>query len=75
MASLIIEPITWYNNKVHKALYGFSPNQMEEALFYANNKKKENVKGQQSSLIWYEENVPALTKNEPTIVSWTVNQL
>ncbi len=51
MASLIIEPITWYNNKVHKALYGFSPNQMEEALFYANNKKKENVKGQQSSLI------------------------
>lgn len=81
MASLIVKAITWYNNKPHKALYGFSPNQMkgyEEALFHANNKRKQDVKEQQSSypfLVLYEDNVPALTKTEQSIYSWTVNQL
>jgi len=74
-ASFITEAVTWYNNKPHKSLFDFSPNQMEEALFYANNKRKENGKDQQSSLVLHAGVVPALTKNEPGIDSLTVDQL
>src|SRR3569623_58194 len=44
MDSLIFEAIEFYNQRPHKALYGLSPNQMEEALFLKHgNKHPTNV--------------------------------
>ncbi len=73
MASIVLDAITWYNNKVHKALFGVSPNQMEEALFLTNNQKIESVKDQEGNFTLHEQIVPPLTKNEPSIDALTVN--
>ena len=79
MASLLNEAITWYNNKPHKSLHGISPNQMEDALFLANNKvirssREEDHKGNGE---YNGEALPVLTKNkgyDQSIDPLTINQ-